>query len=96
MSSKHLDFISRGARISLNHTTSKLQLYGGTTMSVKGTLDIWCMHNGQERLLTFHVDGYAKPLLSADTCELFDLLTFHVNRLNSVILLKVLQMSFRD
>jgi len=39
------------------------------------------MHNGQERLLTFHVvDGSAKPLLSADTCELFGLLTFYVQQ----------------
>jgi len=42
---------------------------------------IWCMHNGQECLLTFHVvDGSAKPLLSADTCELFGLLTGHVQQ----------------
>jgi len=81
MSSKHLDLISRGVRTSLNHTNSKLQLYDGTTMSVKGTMDIWCMHNGQERLLTFHVvDGSTKPLLSADTCELFGLLTCHVQQ----------------
>ena len=39
------------------------------------------MHKGQERLLTFHfVDGSAKPLLSADTCELFSLLTCHVQQ----------------
>jgi len=58
MSAKHFDLISRGTRISLNHTTSKLQLYDGTTMGVKGTIDIWCMHKGQEYLMTFHiVDG---------------------------------------
>jgi len=67
--------------MSLNHVTSKLQLYDGTTMSVKGTMVIWCMHNGQERLLTFHVaDGSAKPLLSADTCELFGILTGHMQQ----------------
>jgi len=81
VSSKHLDLIRRGTRISLNHTMSKLQLYDGTTMSVRGTIDIWCMYKGQEYLLTFHIlDGSAKPLLSADTCELFGLLTFHVQQ----------------
>ena len=50
-------------------------------MSVKGTMGIRCMHKGQERLLTFHVvDGSAKSLLSADTCELFCLLTCHVQQ----------------
>ena len=39
------------------------------------------MPKGQEHLLTFHVvDGSAKPLLSANTCELFGLLTFHVQQ----------------
>jgi len=79
MSSEHLDLISRGSRISLKHTTSKLQLYYGTTMSGKGTMDIWCMHKGQEHLLTFHVvDSSAEPLLCADTSELFG--TFHVQQ----------------
>jgi len=50
-------------------------------MSVKGTMDIWCMHNGQEHLLTSHVvDCSAKPPLNADTCELFGLLTCHVQQ----------------
>jgi len=44
-------------------------------------MDIWCMHKGQEHLLIFHVvDGSGKPLLSANTCELFGLLTCHVQQ----------------
>jgi len=39
------------------------------------------MHKGQEYLLTFHiVDGSGKPLLSVDACELFGLLTCHVQQ----------------
>ena len=50
-------------------------------MGVNGTIAIWCMHQGQEYLLTsLIVDGSAKPLLSADTCKLFGLLTCHVQQ----------------
>jgi len=39
------------------------------------------MHKRQEYLLTFHiVDGSGKPILSADTCELFGLLTCRVQQ----------------
>ena len=80
-----LSAITQLGESSLNESSVKLKLFGGSTMKPIGECSLQIKHNGTRQNLQFQVvKDKCKPLLSAETCEKLQLIKLNTDITNSV------------